>query len=523
MICVVIKGPSFEEADRQILKALPYADLVELRIDSFQSLDISALKQLRSRHAIPMIFTLRSQKQGGNQMFRSARLDAICLLAALEPEYLDLENEDPPSFIKNISSTFPKIKLILSYHNFHRTAEEAELDLLYQKMQQTTASFYKIAVMAHHSLDAMRLLCWAKKSNVNRKLIAISMGSHGQISRILGPVIGNRITYSTLDKNHLSAPGQLPASTLLTRYRYNSCTPHTAIYGLIGDPVDQSVSDETHNYLFKTCGIDAIYLKIQVKPSELACFLQLAKQLSFRGLSVTMPLKECILPFLDYIEPDALAIGAVNTLLFEEGRVIGTNTDGVGALNAINKVSPGLSRVLLIGAGGAAKAIAHEALKRGKTVTIVNRNSEKARQTAQILGCAWVDKREAIPSHDLLINCTPASLPISPGQILPGSTVMDITTKPKESLFLTLAAQKHCSIIYGYEMFIEQAIGQFSFWFKDLLNIQTLRKTFEGIDWERLVFRPLLPHLNHLKAKYFQVKTSRKLLKEAFGFKDDEA
>src|ERR1700722_13058623 len=114
MICVVIKGPTFQEAHRQISKALAYADLVELRLDGFTGLEVAALKRLRSHFSLPMIFTLRSQIQGGSYaQSEENRLADIHSLAALKPEYLDLENHISPRFIEEISSQFPEIKLIL--------------------------------------------------------------------------------------------------------------------------------------------------------------------------------------------------------------------------------------------------------------------------------------------------------------------------------------------------------------------------------------------------------------------------
>lgn len=483
MICIVIKGPTIEEAYQQIAQALKYADLVELRLDYFSQLDITELEKLRFHFSIPMIFALRSQSQGGEySQSEDNRLADIRRLVRLKPDYLDLEHHVPPPFIEEISSQFPEIKLIFSYHNFAETPEDDDLEKLYQDMRKVPAFFYKIAVTAQHSLDAMRLLCWTKQ--FDDQLIVISMGSHGQISRILGPIMKYPITYATLEDNLTTAPGQLTAQTLIERYHYYSLNPQTALYGLIGDPVEKSISDETHNHLIATCGLDAVYVKIQVTKSEVADFLHFAKKLPFKGLSVTMPLKECIFPFLDHIDPQALAIGASNTLFFEKDKVNGFNTDGIGALNAIENECPVKEkRVVIIGAGGAAKAIAYEAQRRGAQVTILNRDAEKALQIAQHLHCIGKGLEHmavcAEEGYDILINCTPVALPIAPEHILPQAFVMDIKTKPKETGFLTHAQEKGCRIIYGYRMFVEQAIGQVNLWFKDRVKVQDSRSILE--------------------------------------------
>jgi 3-dehydroquinate dehydratase/shikimate dehydrogenase len=469
MLCVVIKGPTFEEAHQQISKALGFADLVELRLDYFKSLDLSALHNLRTHFSIPMIFALRSQIHGGNySQSEENRLEEIRRLAKLKPEFLDLENHVLANFIEEITSQYPDIKLILSYHHFSETPKN--LESLYSEMQKIPAFFYKIAITAKNSLDAMRLISLKKRSD--NRLIAISMGLHGQISRILGPIVDSPITYAALEDDQTSAPGQLSAKTLIERYHHRSLNPRTAIYGLIGDPVDLSISDETHNTLMTACGLDSVYAKIQVNPAELSDFLQYAKQLPFHGLSVTMPFKEHILPLLDHIDAQALEIGAVNTLLFETGKVFGYNTDGFGALNAIEKECLVKSkRMVIIGAGGATKAIAYEAKRRGALVTIINRDAEKAYALAERLDCIGkgLDYMAtcAEKGYDILINSTPVSLPIAPEYILPRTIVMDIKTKPKETAFLKVARDKDCKIIYGYRMFVEQALGQFSLWFKD--------------------------------------------------------
>lgn len=503
MLCVVIKGPTFEEVHQQIAEAIPYADIVELRLDGFESLDLAALKSLRSNFSIPMIFTLRSKLQGGNYSggklnLRDGavrkplklndpiatqdhdRLSNIRSVAELKPEYLDIEHCDSPHFIKEIASLYPEIKLILSYHDFTKTPED--LEGIYREMQKIPAFFYKIAVTPHNCIDAIRFVCWAKK--YGGKLIGISMGTYGEISRILGPVTGSPITYSTLEDHQKTAPGQLSAKMLIDRYRFRCLNPCTEIYGLIGDPVDGSISDETHNCLITACGLDAVYVKIQVSPLELSEFLHFAKQLPFRGISVTMPLKEHILPILDCLDPQATDIGAVNTLLFEDGKIFGFNTDGVGALNAIERECPVKDKkVVIIGAGGAAKAIAFEAVRRGGCVTILNRTAEKAIQIAQSFQCdgKGLDYMTvcAEAGYDVLINCTPDSLPIPSEYILSQAVVMDIKTKPKDTEFLRQAKKKGCRIVYGYHMFVEQALCQFNIWFKDRIDMKNCREILE--------------------------------------------
>lgn len=469
-LCIVIKGPSYEDASYQISQAQKYAEIVELRLDLFSQLDIEALKQLRLTFPIPMIFTLRSKLQGGNYLkSEENRLVDIRKIVTLKPEFLDVEYTVPAAFICEITSHYPDSKLILSFHDHEKTPDDIEK--IFQDMSEIPAELYKIAVTANNAIDALRLMCWAKKRNT--KLIAISMGLHGQISRILAPMIGNPITYATIDDEHNTAPGQLAAHILLDRYRFRTINASTSIYALIGDPVDQSISDQTHNHFFATNNYNARYVKIQVNPSELAECLQLAKLLPLSGLSVTMPLKECILPYVDYIDHEAESIGAINTLILEKGNWIGFNTDGIGALNAIEKeLQVEGKHIVIIGAGGAAKSIAYEAVKRGASVTIINRDQKKAQQIASQLNCVAKGLSQmsecAQEGYDILINCTPIEMPIAADDILPHSYVMDI--KIKKSQLLEYALKKNCPVIYGYQMFMEQARGQFNIWFKPMIT-----------------------------------------------------
>ena len=149
---------------------------------------------------------------------------------------------------------------------------------------------------------------------------------------------------------------------------------------------------------------------------------------------------------------------------------MGFNTDGTGALSAIEKKGSVLNRcVLIIGAGGAARAIAFEAMKRRSRVVILNRDVNRAEMLASALGCKWGGVDDLLRyyrlGYDFLIQCTPASMPIDPQCLYPGAIVMDLTTFPKTTALLNEAKLRGCGIVYGYEMFIEQAIGQFNLWF----------------------------------------------------------
>ena len=241
----------------------------------------------------------------------------------------------------------------------------------------------------------------------------------------------------------------------------------------------------------KPMGLNAIYVKMSILPEELEKFFSLAKKLNFRGLSVTMPLKERVLSFLDQVDPLVAQMGAVNTILFEGEKLMGFNTDGIGAINAIERLgSIKGKKVVLIGAGGAAKAIAFIAHQRGAQIVILNRTANKAEElAAHVKGRgAGIEKiaSEYEDGYDILINCRPEPLPIDPQYILPHSIVMDIKTLPTKGSLLEYAKQKGAKVVYGYEMFINQAIAQIDIWFKDKAKQQDIAKIVSAETLKRI-------------------------------------
>lgn len=464
MICSIINGPTISEAKEQIARSAKTADLVELRLDLFKDLDFQALQSLKSGFKIPMIFTLRKKDQGGRYPHSEPqRFADIERLAALNPDYLDIDCTVPLELITKISR---QTKSILSYHNFEKMPDD--LEGLFNKMQETPASLYKIAAMAHSSIDTFRLLNFAGKK---KNLIALAMGDVGQVSRILAPVM----TYAALDEGQISAPGQLLIEDLSQIYHYRSLNLETLVFGLIGGTISRSFSHLTHNEIMRQLGLNAVYVKTPVAIEQLKEFLPLAQRFGIRGLSVTMPLKEQVMAYLDEIDPLAKQMGAVNTLLFEGGKIKGFNTDGPGALDAVEEVEKVKGKhIVIIGAGGAAKAIAFTAVSRGAKLTVLNRDKEKAQSLASSLGFEGfgLDEMPKVyeRGYDILINCTPAQLPIDPAYLIPHALVMDIKNRPKDTDLLLKAKEKGCQIIYGYKMFVHQAVGQFEIWFNHQLD-----------------------------------------------------
>jgi len=467
MLCVSIKGPTEREIIQQQEQATKWADLVEWRLDLFDRLAIEQLAKLKGSCSLPMIFTCRSVEQGGNFTGdHSTRLALIEQILSLNPDYVDLEYDLHKDFFLRIKELFPSVKIIASYHNF--SDSPTNLENIFNHLTTLPADFYKIAIIPSSMTETLKIM---KFNRLHReKLIAISMGELGHPSRILGRINGSPFTYCAPDEHTAVAPGQLTANELLNIYHYKSKNQSTRLYGLIGGVVSGSISQLTHNAEMAKKGLNAVYIKMALKENDLQEVLELAKELKFGGLSVTMPYKEMIIPFLDDIDKKAAAIGAVNTIVFTDGKTVGFNTDCLGALNALeNHIDVKDKRLIVLGAGGAARAIIYEARERGAHVIILNRTRERACELASQFECEG-DGLEALPricrdGYDIMINTTSSPMPINEDQILPGVVVMDINIRPTLTPFLEAAKKRDCVVVTGYEMFIEQAHFQFKLWF----------------------------------------------------------
>lgn len=462
-LCIPILGPELKDVARQLLEAQKLADLIEWRIDYWNFSDLVHLKTLRDSVSCPVMFTLRKKSQGGNwEKSEEERLSYFEKLLKLKPEYCDLEAEIPLDFFKSLRQHHPTVQIIASHHDFEKTPQD--LEWLLEEMRKVPADLYKIACMCHSTTDALRLLLLGKKYP---DVIPVGMGECGIPTRVLAPVVHKYWTYASLSAAEASAPGQMLAETLVQRYHYKKLSSATRIFGLIGDPVSKSISDRTHNRFFGDAGIDAVYVKMAVKEPELPEFFQAFKLLEGEGLSVTMPLKESLFNLLDEIDPKAKQIGAVNTIAFKNRKWWGLNTDADGALDAIEQhFRVAGEKIVILGAGGSAKAIAYEAKVRGAEITILNRSPDKAHDLAEKMDALWgsLDHLSQIKDYALIINTTPEDMPIEVSALRDSTYAMDIKTIPIESAFLKSAAEKECRLIYGWEMFVQQAVGQMHIW-----------------------------------------------------------
>jgi shikimate dehydrogenase len=245
----------------------------------------------------------------------------------------------------------------------------------------------------------------------------------------------------------------------------------TELYGVMGNPVRHSLSPVIHNNAFKRMGLNAAYLAFEVEHLEDA--IRGVRGLGLRGMSVTIPFKTRVIPFLDEIETVAEKIGAVNTIVNEGGRLVGHNTDWTSALESLEEeVHLKKKKVLLLGAGGAARAIAFGLKEKGCEVTIYNRSLGRAEILAGELGFDFISSLSSVRQDaEVLINATSvgmypdsAASPVPRELLRKGMTVMDIVYQPLRTKLLQEAGGEGCKTIDGLEMLARQGAAQLEIW-----------------------------------------------------------
>ncbi|CAG37741.1 probable shikimate 5-dehydrogenase [Desulfotalea psychrophila LSv54] len=249
----------------------------------------------------------------------------------------------------------------------------------------------------------------------------------------------------------------------------------TAVYGIIGNPVSHSMSPLMHNAAFESLGIDAVYVPFRVEDVESA--VQGLRGLNICGVSVTIPHKEAVIPLLDEVDPVAGKIGAVNTIVssMRDGRPFlkGFNTDWIGANRALQAVvSLKGKQVLLLGAGGSARAIGFGLLEAGAEVILCSRTPSRGRQLADEFGCLWLSLEDiGSVRADIVVNATSVGMApqedvslMTVEQLSGVEAVMDIVYSPHRTRLLANADKAGCAIVSGLEMLLYQGVQQFELW-----------------------------------------------------------
>ncbi|KFK38074.1 hypothetical protein AALP_AA3G066400 [Arabis alpina] len=488
LICAPVMSDSIEKMVIETCKAQELgADLVEIRLDSLKDVNpLEDLKTIIQKSPLPTLFTYRPSWEGGQyEGDENERLDVLRLAMELGADYIDVELQVASEFIKSINGKKPEsCKVIVSSHNYQSTPSVEELSDLAVRIQEAGADIVKIATTAVDITDVARM--FHLTSNARVPTIGLVMGERGLMSRILCSKFGGYLTFGTLESGKVSAPGQPTINDLLDLYNFRRIGPDTKVYGIIGKPVSHSKSPIVHNQAFKSVDYNGVYVHLLV--DDLASFLQTYSSSDFAGFSCTIPHKEAALQCCDEVDPLAKSIGAVNTVLrrSSDGKLLGYNTDCIGSISAIEdglrssdpSTGPSSSSplagktVVVIGAGGAGKALAFGAKEKGAKIVIANRTYERARELAEAIGGRAISLADLDDFHPedgmVLANSTSMGMqpnvdetPISKDALKHYALVFDAVYTPRITRLLREAEECGAITVSGSEMFVRQAYAQF--------------------------------------------------------------
>lgn len=478
-VCAVITEETADAARAAMQRASSVADLIELRLDYLRDFDFgdsTALASLLENKPLPVIVTCRAFEEGGRRRVDDA-LRLRLLIEALRrgADYCDIE----AVYYAQASALSPDVsRLIVSYHNFEETP--ADLGAVYDRVTALPAAVHKIVTRAKTITDSLAIFDLLDRArDEDKRLIAIAMGQAGIITRVLGPSRGGFLTYGSLASGKESAEGQLACEDLIDLYRIRQLTRDTSVTGIIGSPVGHSASPAMHNRAFTELGLDFVYLPLEVQ--DLEEFVERmvrrnAREIDWnlRGLSVTIPHKRALIPLLDEVNESAREVGAVNTIVVNQGRLIGYNTDVQGAMEPLEKVCELNGESCgVIGAGGAARAVVFGLLKRGARVTVFARNAQAAGSISDSFG-VQVSPIESLESSSVrvVINTTPVGMrghsegssPVTVKALRGRRTVYDLVYNPIDTKLLIDARAEGCATVSGIEMLVAQAALQFELW-----------------------------------------------------------
>ena len=420
-ICVPITEGRAEPFLAAIHQAANVADAIELRLDYLAEDELEGLLNRLPDHLStagkPAILTFRPREEGGRrdldicdrlEFWRNLSPGLLDLTAFVDLELDLVEALDPGH------SPIPWKKVICSYHNFETTP--ADLAEIADRIALTPAAVVKVATMARTIDDSLRLMALLDRKPGGKPTIALGMGIPGIMTRVLALSRGALLTFGSLSPGAGSASGQPTVRELLEYYRVKSISRQTEVLAVIGNPIGHSRSPAIHNAALAATGRDAVFLPLEVsnRSSFVRDFVRPAtNQIGWRmrGFSVTIPLKVAIIDQLDMVDPLATRVGAVNTVVVEEGRLHGYNTDVAGAMRPLQElVEVKDARVAVIGNGGSARAVCAGLTQAGAVVTVYGRDRHKSEMLASQFGIESAELSRFRGPADILINCTPIGM-----------------------------------------------------------------------------------------------------------------
>ena len=472
-VCVAVIGSDPNELAERAEVLVRDNSFLEFRLDYFSKpgLALPRIKRfLESHHGTIAIATCRRVASGGK--FRgsiASQIDILNKAAAAGCQLVDVELQTATKVKpEQLQKLRARAALILSFHDFRATKK---LDHTLEKMLAFPADFYKVVSTATTLADNVTTIKFLAREGDKHSLVGMCMGEQGTISRVLGVRAGSMFTFASASAGQETAPGQITAQELRSVYRIDQVDVATRVYGVVGDPIAHSLSPAIMNAAFRRENVNAVYLALHAK--TLKDLLTCVKDIPIHGLSVTMPYKEAILPHLDNTDYHTTKIGACNTVVrAQDGKLYGFNTDTAGIVRPLERRLNTLegARILVIGAGGAARAAVFGLKERGCEVYILNRSLAAAKKLAH-QARARIMKRPDLKklAFDVIINATPVGMgntretPLQDKEIN-ARYVFDMIYDPAETRLLKLAKERGAQVIPGIEMFVHQAARQFEIW-----------------------------------------------------------
>src|ERR1700741_2379502 len=467
-ICAVVAARAAPEFKALIAEALEETPTVELRLDWLRS-DAERHKVLdwlkRSRPQGAVFIATCRRRIGGGELAGDAGAELFWLMKAKEAgcEWCDLEIETRELPGRSVEGYAVPSKVLLSIHDFRRTPK---LPGRVKIPARGGVAAVKAAAMARTISDSVRLMRLARGE---QHVVAVPMGEIGLPARILALREGSELAYAPVAA--ATAPGQLQLRDLKELYRAHELNQATRVYGVIGDPIGHSMSPLLHNTGYVAAEKNAVFLAFHVE--RLGEFVKAMPEFGLSGFSVTLPHKQAIFRYLENCEPLAEKIGAVNTVTVKRnGKLYGSNTDYLGVLRALEKrLRLEGRRVLVFGAGGAARAATFALGKAGAEVFVCARRAEAAQALARAAGGEVLRRAELRrQKFDALVNFPPLGMyphpeisPLEPGE-LNCSLVMDLIYRPLQTKLLKTAAARGIRTVSGVEMFLAQGIAQWEHW-----------------------------------------------------------
>jgi 3-dehydroquinate dehydratase / shikimate dehydrogenase len=472
-VCVAVIGSDPTEMTEKAEALVRDNPFLEFRLDylSKPGLALPRVKRfMESNPGTVVIATCRRVASGGK--FRgsiASQIDILAKASAAGCQLVDVELQTAtkckPEQLKKLRT---RAALILSFHDFRATKK---LDETLQKMLAYPADFYKIVSTATTLSDNVTMIKFLAREGDKHSLVGMCMGEQGFISRVLGVRAGSVFTFASAIAGEETAPGQVTSQELRNVYRIEQVDAATRVYGVVGDPIAHSLSPAIMNAAFRRENVNAVYLSLHAK--VLKDLLTCVREIPIHGISVTMPYKESIMSHLDNTDSHSAKIGACNTVVrAQDGKLYGFNTDSSGIVRPLERRLNTLegARILVLGAGGAARAAVFGLKERGCEVYILNRTAGPAKKLAHQARARLMKRADLKKlAFDVIINATPVGMgntretPLQEKEIN-ARYVFDMIYDPPETRLLKLAKERGAQIIPGIEMFVHQAARQFEIW-----------------------------------------------------------